>query len=235
MYVHYVLYDTSCYRAEMPECLAAMFSRKFCTFGFATHLFQEDIRNMEGRWGPTNILDSVGRLANIPESVRGQPNISDSAGAHFSTLDPAKGQQNNQVPVRRLPNIPDSVRCQPSILNSARDKAAFQESARSQFNLLDSTRGQPSTSASASGQRSIVDKAGLPFNSVKGPGFSPDSALLIKSSTSNCPHTSTNKIDGGQYILHLLLPSNSHKNQFNRCHLKEQIRELDILEGINIR
>jgi hypothetical protein len=48
------------FRPEIPESLAAMFSRKFSSFGFAAHLFQEEIRNMEGRRGSANLLDSGG-------------------------------------------------------------------------------------------------------------------------------------------------------------------------------
>ena len=58
----------SYFRPQMPESLAAMFSRKFSSFGFAAHLFQEEIRNME-----------AGRPASIPDSAtRGSAHLLDS-------------------------------------------------------------------------------------------------------------------------------------------------------------
>ena len=50
----------------MPESLVAMFSRKFSSFGFAGHLFQEELRNMaesgrtdSGPRGSVHLLDSA--------------------------------------------------------------------------------------------------------------------------------------------------------------------------------
>jgi hypothetical protein len=41
-----------------------MFSKKFSSFGFAAHLFQEEVRNMEGRCrGSANLPDSGQNIA----------------------------------------------------------------------------------------------------------------------------------------------------------------------------
>jgi hypothetical protein len=205
----------------MPECLLTMFSRKFCNFGFAAHLFQEDIRNLEGRRGPANLLDS----ARVQQ---------------YSTLDSARWQQHNTLDSTRLQQstIPGSVRLQQhNTLDSARvQQSTIPDSARvRQHNILE---------CAMSRQTQTVNSAGGPSSSLhltRGRPNIPDSVLgsahlsnsdlqkrVILSSQSSASFSN-------EFLLHLLTFSSSDSKESNRSHLQKQIRELDILEGINIR
>jgi hypothetical protein len=129
-----------------------MFSRKFCNFGFAAHLFQEDNRKIEGKRGPPNTQGSAGGPPSILDSVGGPPSILDSAkGAHI-------------------------------VLNSAGGH-------------------------------------GLP----------------LSYELPEIPEVSWQSSKANAFILHLLTPASSQSTQLDRIYLREQIRELGILEEINIR
>jgi hypothetical protein len=208
-------------RAEMPECLVTMFSRKFCNFGFAAHLFQEDIRNLEGRRESANLLDSARvQQSSIPDSARVQ---------QHNTLDSARLQQST---------IPDSARLlQPNTLDSARlQQSTIPDSARVQRrNILDCTMSrQTQTVNSAGGQSSSLyltrGQPNIP-DSVRGSAHLSNSGLQKRANISS----QSSVCFTNEFLLHLLTFSSSDSKESNRSHLQKQIRELDILEGINIR
>jgi hypothetical protein len=230
-------------RAEMPECLLTMFSRKFCNFGFAAHLFQEDIRNLEGRRGPAFLLDSA-RVH--------QPGILDSARLQqHKSLDSARLQQSTIPDSARLqlPTIPDSARLQQSTIP---DSARVQ-----QRNILDSARLQPSTIPDTARvqQRNILDCTMSRQTQTVNSGGGQSSNLHLTRGQPNIPDSiggSAHLSNSGhqkrvnlssqsstscsnEFLLHLLTFSSSDSKESNRSHLQKQIRELDILEGINIR
>jgi hypothetical protein len=183
----------------MPECLLTMFSRKFCNFGFAAHLFQEDIRKLEGRRGPTYLLDSA-RVQ--------QARILDSARWHqHNTLDSARLQ---------LSIIPDSAIVQPrNILECTMSR---------QTQTVNSAGGQSSSLYLPRGKPNIPD-------SVRGSAHLPKSDVQKRVNLSLQSSTSCSN----EFLLHLLTFSSPDSKESNRSHLQKQIRELDILEGINIR
>jgi hypothetical protein len=230
-------------RVEMPECLVTMFSRKFCTFGFAAHLFQEDIRNLEGRRGPTNLLDSARvQQARILDSARWQQhNTLDSARLQLSTIpDSARVQQHNTLDSARVKQstIPDSARLhQSTVPDSARlQQLTIPDSARvQQRNILECTMSrQTQTVNSAGGQSSSLHltrgQPNIP-DSVRGSVHLLNSGLQKSAYLSSQSSTSCSS----EFLLHLLTFSSSDSKESTRSHLQKQIRELDILEGINIR
>jgi hypothetical protein len=208
-------------RAEMPECLVTMFSRKFCNFGFAAHLFQEDIRNLEGRRGPTYLLDSARvQQSSILDSARVQQHKTlDSARMQQSTIsDSARWQQHKTLDSARLQQstIPDSARVQQcNILECTMSRQTQTvNSAEGPSSSLHLTRGQPNISDSVRGSAHLSNS-----------GLQKRANIRSQSSASF----------SNEFLLHLLTFSSSDPKESNRSHLQKQIRELDILEGINIR
>ncbi len=176
---------------------------------------------MEGRRGPANLLDSARvQQSSILDSARWhQHKTLDSARLQLSTVpDSARMQQHNTLDSARLQQstIPDSVRVQ-------------------QRNILDCTMSrQTQTVNSAGGQSSSLhlsrEQPSIP-DSVRGSAHNSNSDLKKKANiSSQSPASFSN-----EFLLHLLTFSSSDSKESNRSHLQKQIRELDILEGINIR
>jgi len=104
-----------------------------------------------------------------------------------------------------------------------------------QRNILDCTMSrQTQTVNSAGGQSSSLHLArGQPniSNSVRGSAHLSNSGLQKRANISSQSSASFSN----EFLLHLLTFSSSDSKESNRSHLQKQIRELDILEGINIR